>query len=242
MRTSLVIPAAGRGLRFGGSGRSGTDTPKQLLPLAGRVVLLRSLDAFTGLVDEAVLVVSDDLRVDVERLLANARFTFPVRLTAGGATRQESVHRGLLSTDISADVVLVHDAVRPLVPTRCISACIAALANADAAVVAIPCAHTVKRSRLSHGDATLVDTTVPREDLWLAQTPQGLRRAAGLAAFARAAAEGWSCSDDVQVMERAGHSVALVPGDARNIKLTTPDDWAVAEALLAVPAVGSKSF
>lgn len=230
MRTSLVIPAAGRGLRFGG------DVPKQLLLLAGRAVLLRSLDAFSGLVEEAVLAVSDDLRVEVERLLADARPPFPVRVTAGGATRQESVHRGLLATNANSNVVLVHDAVRPLVPPRCITACIAALADADAAVVAIPCAHTVKRSRLATGEPALVDSTVPRDDLWLAQTPQGLRRTAALAAFARAAAEGWTCSDDVQVMERAGHRVALVPGDARNLKLTTHDDWAVAEALLASAA------
>lgn len=233
MRTSLVIPAAGRGLRFGG------EVPKQLLPLAGRAVLLRSLDAFAGLVDEAVLAVGDGLRAAVERLLADARLPFPVRMTAGGATRQESVHRGLLASDAASDLVLVHDAVRPLVPPRCIAACLAALADADAAVVAIPCAHTVKRAQ--PGTPPLVATTVAREDLWLAQTPQGLRRAAGLAAFARAAAEGWACSDDAQVMERAGHRVALVPGDARNLKLTTPDDWAVAEALLAAPAA-SKSF
>ena len=205
-------------------------------------MLLRSLDAFAGQVDEAVIAVSDDLRAEVERLLVDARLTFPVRLTAGGATRQDSVHRGLLATDERAEAVLIHDAVRPLVPLRCITACIAALTTADAAVVAIPCAHTVKRSRLAAGDATLVDATVPRDDLWLAQTPQGLRRTAGLAAFARAAAEGWSCSDDAQVMERAGYRVALVPGDARNLKLTTPDDWAVAEALLAASPGVSKSF
>jgi 2-C-methyl-D-erythritol 4-phosphate cytidylyltransferase len=119
--------------------------------------------------------------------------------------------------------------VRPLVPGSCIAACITALTEHIAAVVAIPCAATVKRAR---ADRT-VDTTVPRDDLWLAQTPQGLRRTEALAAFARADAEAWSCSDDVQVMERAGHRVALVPGDARNLKLTTPDDWAIAEALLS---------
>jgi 2-C-methyl-D-erythritol 4-phosphate cytidylyltransferase len=227
VRTSLVIPAAGRGLRFGG------DAPKQLLPLAGRAVLLRSLDAFAGLVDEAVLAVAPDIRAEVERLLAGAGLGYPVRLTAGGATRQESVHRGLLATDPGAELVLVHDAVRPLVPRHCISACLAALAGAEAAVVAIPCAHTVKRAQPPAGPTALVAATVPREDLWLAQTPQGLHRAAGLAAFARAIAEGWTCSDDAQVMERAGHRVALVPGDARNLKLTTRDDWAVAEALLA---------
>ncbi len=222
MRISLVIPAAGRGTRFGG------PVPKQLLPLKGRAVLLRSLDAFAGHIVEAVLAVGDDLRDEVEVLLRTAGLPFPVRLTGGGATRQESVFAGLRASDPTCDAVLVHDAVRPLVPARCISACISALATHCAAVVAVPCAATIKRARV---DGT-VDTTVPRDDLWLAQTPQGMHRAEALAAFARASAEGWACSDDAQVMERAGHRVALVPGDARNLKLTTPDDWAVAEALI----------
>ncbi len=221
-RISLVIPAAGSGTRFGG------PIPKQLLPLKGRAVFLRSLDAFAGHVSEAVIAVSDDLRADIEVLLNNAGLPFPVRLTTGGATRQASVYAGLLASDPTGDAILVHDAVRPLVPASCIAACIAALRDHVAAVVAVPCAATVKRAR---ADGT-VDTTVPRDDLWLAQTPQGLRRAEALAAFACAVAEGWSCSDDAQVMERAGHRVALVLGDARNLKLTTPDDWAVAEALL----------
>lgn len=221
-RVSLVIPAAGRGTRFGG------PVAKQLLLLKGRAVLLRSLDAFAGQVEEAVLAISADAHDDIAALIATAGLPFPVRLTTGGATRQESVHAGLLASDPTCDLVLVHDAVRPLVPTRCITACIAALAEYVAAVVALPCAATVKRAR---SDNT-VDATVPRDDLWLAQTPQGLRRAEALAAFARAAQERWTCSDDVQVMERAGHRVALVMGDARNLKLTTPDDWAVAEALL----------
>lgn len=221
-RVSLVIPAAGRGTRFGGA------VAKQFLPLKGRAVLLRSLDAFAGHVHEAVLAISEDARGEVEALIAGAGLSFPVRLTTGGATRQESVHAGLQASDPACGLVLVHDAVRPLVPTRCIAACIAALAEHTAAVVAVPCAATVKRA---HRDQT-VDTTVPRDDLWLAQTPQGLRRTEALTAFARADTERWSCSDDVQVMERAGHRVALVLGDARNLKLTTPDDWAVAEALI----------
>lgn len=222
-RVCLVIPAAGRGTRFGG------PVPKQLLPLKGRAVLLRSLDAFAGQVDEAVLAVSDDAREEIAGLIAGAGLPFPVRLTSGGATRQDSVHAGLRASDPGCGLVLVHDAVRPLVPRSCIAACIAALAEHVAAVVAVPCAATVKRAR---ADQT-VEVTIPRDDLWLAQTPQGLRRAEALAAFARADAERWSCSDDVQVMERADHQVALVMGDARNLKLTTPDDWAVAEALLA---------
>jgi 2-C-methyl-D-erythritol 4-phosphate cytidylyltransferase len=226
MRVSLVIPAAGSGTRFGGA------LPKQLLPLAGRPVLLRSLDAFTGLVDEAVLAVSDDLRGDIESLLARHPPVYPVRLVAGGATRQASVAAALSATGPASDAILVHDAVRPLIPRHCIEACLAALATQVAVVVAIPCAHTVKRARPGQATPPLVEATVPRDDLWLAQTPQGFRRLPGLAAFARATAEGWHCSDDAQVLERAGHAVGLVPGDARNLKITTPDDWAVAEALL----------
>ena len=219
MRAVLVLPAAGAGVRFGGA------VPKQLLLLAGVPVLRRSLDAFAGLVDEAVVPVSATDREAVAAALAGS--VVPVRLVAGGETRQASVHAGLLATRPDCDVVLVHDAVRPLVPRACIAACIAALAQHDAALVALPCADTVKRAV-----SATVTATVPRDGLWLAQTPQGFRRTSGLAAFARAAAEGWTCSDDAQVLERAGFAVALVAGDRRNLKLTTPDDLALAEALL----------
>ena len=222
MRPGLVIPAAGRGSRFGG------PIAKQLLPLRGRAVLLRSLDAFVGLVDRAVLVVSSEVRADIEALLATTIYPFPITLVLGGDTRQASVYAGLRALAPDCDLALIHDAVRPLVPPACIAACIDALGEHPAAVVAIACSATVKRAA---SDGT-VDTTVPRDALWLAQTPQGLRLTLGLAAFAQAEANGWNCSDDAQVMEKAGHKVAIVPGDARNLKLTTPDDWAVAEALI----------
>jgi 2-C-methyl-D-erythritol 4-phosphate cytidylyltransferase len=228
MPAVLVLPAAGSGSRYGG------PIAKQLLPLAGIPLLRRSLDAFAGLVVAAVVPTSDGLREQVAAALAGS--PIPVRIVGGGATRQASVHAGLLATDPAWDLVLVHDAVRPLVPRRCIADCLAALASHDAAVVAIPCPDTVKRT--AEGAAE-VASTVPRDGLWLAQTPQGFRRDAGLAAFARAVAEGWTCSDDAQVMERAGHRVALVPGDRRNLKVTTPDDWAVAEALLAATPGGA---
>lgn len=219
IRATLVLPAAGSGSRFGG------QIPKQLLPLVGIPVLRRSLDAFAGLVSEAIVPTSPGIRDQVADALAGS--PIPVRLVDGGSTRQASVHAGLLASDPSCSLVLVHDGVRPLVPRSCIIACLAALSHHPAAVVAVPCPDTVKRA----DDSRLVAETVPRDALWLAQTPQGFRRAEGLAAFARAAAEGWQCSDDAQVLERAGHAVALVPGDRRNLKLTTPDDWAVAEAL-----------
>ena len=214
----VIIPAAGSGARFGG------DRPKQFLDLCGRPVLAWTLAAFAGQVAAAVIAVNETWRPEVEAIAATA--PFPVRVVVGGATRQASVAAALAVTDPQWTRVLVHDAVRPLVPASCITTCLAALLTHPAAVVAVRCAATVKR-------ATAIGTvaaTVPRDDLWLAQTPQGFQRALGLAAFAAAA--GRECTDDAQVMELAGHAVALVTGDARNVKITTPDDFAVAAALL----------
>ncbi len=219
-RACVIIPAAGSGTRFGG------PRPKQFLDLAGRPVLAWTLAAFAGRVAGAVIAVNAAWHHEVAAIASAA--PFPIRIVAGGATRQDSVAAALAASDSTWDRVLVHDAVRPLVPGPCIDACLAALDQHAGAVVAVPCAATVKRA---HADGTVADT-VPRDALWLAQTPQGFRRAEGLAAFARAAAEGWACTDDAQVLERAGHRVALVPGDARNLKITTPDDFLVAAALL----------
>jgi 2-C-methyl-D-erythritol 4-phosphate cytidylyltransferase len=233
MRVSLVIPAAGRGQRFG------SETPKQLLRLCGLPVIAHSLAAFARLVDEAVLAVDLDSRDLVQAAIDESPLPYPVRLVAGGATRQASVAAAVRATDPMSAVVLVHDAVRPLITPRCITACLSALVHHDAAVVAVPCSATVKRVTGSRsagerpdGADVLVEATVPREHLWLAQTPQGFRRQAGLDAFARAERDGWQCSDDAQVLERAGIAVAVVMGDARNIKITTRDDWALAEALM----------
>ncbi len=215
---SLLLAAGGSGVRFGGT------VPKQLLPLAGVPVIRRSIDAFAGLVDEAVVAAPAD-RLDEVRV-ACAGAAVPVVVVAGGPDRQSSVHAALRAS--RGQLCLVHDAVRPLIPRRCIAACIAALAEQIAAVVALPCPATVKRAA---GDGT-VAATVPRSDLWLAQTPQGFRRTEGLAAFDRAAVEGWMCTDDAEVLERAGHRVALVTGDPLNLKITEPGDFVLAEALL----------
>ncbi len=215
---SLLLPAGGAGTRFGSA------TPKQLLPLAGVPVIRRSIDAFAGLVDEAVVAAPADRLDEVRAACVGAKVA--VVVVAGGSDRQASVHAALRAS--RGGRCLVHDAVRPLVPRRCIIACLAALDAQVAALVALPCPATVKRASAGR----LVAATVPRADLWLAQTPQGFRRAEGLAAFARAEAEGWSCTDDAEVLERAGHAVALVEGDPLNLKITEPGDFTLAEALL----------
>jgi 2-C-methyl-D-erythritol 4-phosphate cytidylyltransferase len=218
MPACLIIPAGGTGTRFGG------PLPKQFLDLAGVPVLRRSLDAFAGLVGGAVIAAHPDHHPRVRACCAG--LPYPVAVVPGGATRLESVLAALVACD--GDPVLVHDAVRPLVPNRCIRACLDALTRHQAAVVAQPCAATVKAATQDG----CVARTVPRDGLWLAQTPQGFHHAVGLAAFARARAEGWNCTDDAEVLERAGHQVALVPGDPRNLKITEPGDLALAEAIL----------
>ena len=224
---ALVIPAAGHGVRFNAGTGESSSRPKQFLDLGGQPVLAHTLHAFAGLVDHAWLAVNDLWRPEVEQIASQA--PFPCTVVRGGDTRQDSVHAALRAVDPTYERVLVHDAVRPLVPRSCIAACLAALASHPAAVVAVPCAATVKRAA---GDGTVAET-VPRAGLWLAQTPQGFQREAGLAAFAAAARDGVQGTDDVQLFERLGLRVALVPGDARNFKLTTPDDLDLARALVA---------
>jgi len=222
LRTTLVIPAAGSGQRFG------SEVPKQFLPLLGVSILAHSLRAFAGLVDEAVISGTAENHERLASVVREAEVSFPVTVVLGGRTRMHSVATAL--DRAQGAVVLVHDAVRPLVPRHCITACLSALQDHSCAVVAVPCAATVKRVA-----AGVIVETVERSALWLAQTPQGFRREIGTRAFARALAEGWECSDDMQVLERCGQQPVIVPGDPRNLKITTRDDLALAQALMAMP-------
>jgi 2-C-methyl-D-erythritol 4-phosphate cytidylyltransferase len=217
--TSLVIPAGGRGLRFGAA------IPKQYLPLLGRSVLAWSLRAFAGEIGEAVIAAAGEDAQLVAAAIREADLAVPVRVVPGGDTRMASVAAAVAATTL--ELVLVHDAVRPLVERSAIAACREALARHGAALVAVPCASTVKSV---HDRVVLA--TVPRSRLWLAQTPQGFRRALGLAAYAQAAAEGWECSDDAEVLERAGTAPLVVPGSATNLKITEPGDLELAAAIL----------
>lgn len=222
----LILPAAGSGSRCGAS------QPKQIRMLAGRPVCMHALHAFHGLVDAAVIPVADAVAGPIADALAADDPGFPTRLVAGGADRRASVAAGIAALDPALEVILVHDAARPLVTPTMIAGCIAAVRAIGAAVVCRPCPDSIKRAG---ADATTVGATVPRTGLYLAQTPQGFRRERGAAAYARAAAEGWQVTDDAEILERAGHPVAIVAGDARNFKITTPDDLDLAEALLAHP-------
>ena len=222
-----VIVAAGRGLRLGGA------LPKQFLPLGGRTVVARSLDAFLGHPSIRRVVVA--IGAGDEALFAEAvgERVARVRTVTGGETRQASVKAALeaLSDDPPARV-LVHDAARPFVTAALIDRVAGALDLSAAVVPGVPVADTLKR--VADG---AVAATVPRDGLVAVQTPQGFHFAALLAAHQRMMTD--MATDDGGVMEAAGHGVAVVEGERTNYKITTADDLAAAEAAVrCIPVVG----
>jgi len=227
VRAAVLIVAAGRGAR---AARGDGDPPKQYADLAGRPVLARTIAAFetvAAVTSISVVIHPDDRSLYDACVRDCGRLTPPV---LGGARRQDSVRLGLEALACDApDLVLIHDAARPLVAPAVIARVIGALGERDGAIAALPLADTLKRERGPH----LIGETVPRAGLWRAQTPQGFRFAAILAAHRRAAAEGRDeVTDDAALAEWAGLDVALVPGAARNFKITTQEDMAMADELL----------
>jgi 2-C-methyl-D-erythritol 4-phosphate cytidylyltransferase len=154
----------------------------------------------------------------------------PVALVAGGEERQASVRAALDRVEPGVELVLVHDGVRPFVPRRDLEAVVAAARRYGAATLALPVRETIKRAGAG-APTPLVVETIPRHDLWAALTPQAFHR--DLLARAHGAADRKVATDDATLVERLGHPVAIVPGWPGNLKVTRPEDLALAEALLA---------
>lgn len=228
MHTAAIIVAAGRGTRARGPG----DLPKQFAPLAGQPLLthtLRAIAAHPAVDDIQVVVGAGDAE-----LYAAAASPFRDRMqppAIGGETRQRSVLNGLLALEPHAPArVLIHDAARPFVEPAVIDRVLDALRTFPGAIAAEPLADTLKRA----SPRMTIAETLDRRGLWRAQTPQGFAFHAILAAHRQAAAAGLTdFTDDASLAEWAGLEVALVEGSPRNIKLTTADDMALAERLLA---------
>lgn len=222
MRVAGLIVAAGRGERLGAA------LPKQYLPLAGRPLLRHAAERLARhpRVDGVRVVLGAGQLDHYERATAGLGLLPPVE---GGATRQDSVRLGLESlADAAPDLVLVHDAARPLLSAALVDRVLDALATAEAALPVLPVADTLKRV-----DGGLAASGPDRAALARAQTPQGFRFAAILGAHRAAHAAGLSCTDDTAVAEAAGIAVACVPGEERNLKVTVADDLALAGLLLA---------
>ncbi len=230
MPVAAIIVAAGRGERLGG------EQPKQLMDLGGRTLLQRSVAAFDthAAIGALVVVLPPEFVADGASLVGTT--SRPCRWVAGGARRQDSVRLGLAAVPADADLVLVHDAARPFVSRDLIDRVIERAQATGAAVPAVQALDTIKRVRPG---TDLVAETVARDEIWLAQTPQGFRRPVLEAAVALGAS-GVDATDEAMLAERAGHVVAVVSGEAQNIKITTPEDLARARAALApAPRVGT---
>ena len=219
---AAVIVAAGSSLRMGGAG----GPRKPFLPLGGKTVLELSCAAFQRVTEvrELVIVAREEDLGRVRELVGSAAAVVP-----GGSERADSVRLGVEAVSQPVDVICVHDAARPLIRTATIERAIAVAARQGAALVAVPLRDTVKRSASGHS----ADETLERSHLWAAQTPQCFRTELLRDLLRRAEQDGFRPTDDSALHERYVGPVPIVEGDAANLKLTTPTDLAIAEAILA---------
>ncbi|MDO8308822.1 MAG: 2-C-methyl-D-erythritol 4-phosphate cytidylyltransferase [Actinomycetota bacterium] len=224
-RTAALVPAAGRGERLG------PGAPKALRPLGGIPMLVHAVRALAAsrVVDLVVVAAPEDDVEAVTSMLADQEFSAEVVVVTGGPTRQDSVARALLGLPDDVDVVLVHDAARPLVPAEVVGSVVSAVRSGHPAVVpGLPVVDTIKQV-----DAACdVERTVDRESLRAIQTPQGFDRAVLQRAHAAADLDAVA-TDDAGLVERLGTRVHVVPGHEEAFKVTTPLDVVIAEAILA---------
>jgi 2-C-methyl-D-erythritol 4-phosphate cytidylyltransferase len=218
---NVILAAGGTGRRFGGT------VAKQFQLLGGRPMLVVAASRFVGLPRLARLIVVAAPEAFEYCASLLEPLGLPLRFAPAGPERQHSVASGLAVLDSDCTVVAVHDAARPLVRQGAIGACLAAARTTGAAILATPVPDTVKQGR----DGRIV-ATIPRGDLWLAQTPQAFRVDVLRRAYAAASFD-MVVTDDAALVERLGLPVAIVAGDARNRKITTPEDLVWAEAVLA---------
>ena len=212
-----IVPAAGSGSRMG------VASPKQFLRLGGVPVLVRTLRILAGsrVVGGIVLVAPPPAVERTRRLLARHRVPRVLAVVPGGAERQESVWLGLQAVPAAADLVVVHDGVRPFITGTLVRDVVEAAGRFGAAICGIPVRETVKRHREG-----FVETTVDRGGLWLIQTPQAFRRTLLWEAHDKARRDGFLGTDDAVLVERLGVPVRMVAGLQENLKITTPDDLA----------------
>ena len=241
MKVVVIIPAAGLGTRMAPAASRAKTPSKQFTELDGTPILVHTLRKFAAspLVSEIFVALrKDEIAGFRERLeAADADQKTPLRkkveLVEGGEHRQHSVANALAVVSAAPDdVVLVHDAVRPLVTPEIIAEVIRGAEKFGAAIAGMPAVDTVKKVERT-ADGALVTATIPREHVVMAQTPQGFRYHVLKKAFDEAAADGFVGTDEASLVERSGKEVAVVMGSARNLKITTPADMLLAEFYLS---------
>lgn len=229
MAVHVLVPAAGIGRRMGANGN------KQYLELGGRPILARTLARLASLesIDVLHVIVPEAERSFCrDEIVSRFNLAKVGSIIAGGAERQDSVRNGLAACGAAdTDVVLIHDGVRPFFPAASIMPLLAAARDGGAAILAIPAQDTIKEVT---GERV---RTLDRRHLWQAQTPQAFRFTLIREAHQLALAAGFAGTDDASLVEWCGGSVAILPGSPFNLKLTTPADLALAQALLAAGVV-----
>lgn len=219
MSILVIVPAAGTGSRFGGG------VPKQFQPLAGKPILLHTVERFLHdpSVDRVIVAVAELLLGSVKQSPGDR-----VRFVAGGETRQQSVLRALEAADFEPDVIAIHDAVRPFFSTEIFHKTVEAAIAVGAATPAIPVNDTIH----VFAPGGLIGSTLKRDTLAAAQTPQCFRAEILRELLARAHEEGDDATDEAGLAAKYGHPVQVVPGDPLNFKITRPEDLEYAEVCL----------
>jgi 2-C-methyl-D-erythritol 4-phosphate cytidylyltransferase len=226
MKVIALIPAAGMGKRMG------AEINKQYLLLAGKPIVAHTLQVFEDapFIDDVFVIVPEaEIPYCREHVIECYDLTKVRQIVPGGAERQHSVMNGLRAIVEAGDddVVLIHDGVRPFISPQILERAVEVALKHDGALVAVPVKDTVKVVKDG-----IVKETPPREDLWLAQTPQAFRYSIIMAAHEIAAAERYLSTDDASLVEWMGKDVHVVMGEYHNIKITTPEDLVLAEAFL----------
>lgn len=226
MHVTAIIVAAGEGKRIGG------PIAKGFLAIAGRPLVLRALDRFfsTQSIEKVILVVAGkELRQSQALIESDPNLSHrPWVLQTGGASRQESVRRGLEKVDLDCEIVAIHDGARPFVSSSLIDRCVDEAYRAGAVIIGVPVRDTIKVVSEEHW----VQATPPRNTLWEIQTPQVFRKEIIMEAHDWGMRQAIEATDDATLVERIGQPIFLVEGERTNIKITVPEDILLAEALL----------
>ena len=231
MKVGAIIAAAGFGRRMK------TDRPKQLLVLNGTPIIVHTIRKFDACsaIDYVIVTAPRESSGEVKDLVKSAGFKKSVSVIEGGERRQDSVAIGLQHLQPGTEIVAVHDGVRPFVSVEEIENVVRQAERSGAAILGVPIVDTVKQA-----EREFVESTLTREHLVLAQTPQAFRVEILKEAFESAAKDEYYGTDESSLVERLGHPVAIVRGSERNIKITRPGDLTLARAFLAEEAAGEK--
>ena len=220
MGKSAIITAAGSGRRFGEA--------KQFKRLHGKPLYEYSLDTFikSRLFDEVILVIPNNNQEKIKREIKR-EYGSQVNLVIGGPNRQDSVKNAIQNSNPKIDLVVIHDAARPFITKSLIEKCISACNTSDGAIIAMQPHDTIKFSKNN-----IVEKTIDRSNIWMAQTPQAFNKQKILEAYSSRVFDDLIITDESSLMEKLGYKIIIVPGDGKNFKITTLDDWKRAEAEL----------